>query len=273
MPVLHAVDRYLDAAPRADARVEEVGPFTLFTGSFWPYYARPRLGSTAAISPADVALLERRCRELSRPLAIEWLAELTPALEPAARERGLELERHALLVLAPDALRPVLAPPGTQVEILGPSDPRLAQARAVADVGFGAPGTGRGADGPSARDRRVGELREGLIEHLRRRAEAGLTLTAVACDARDGVVAAASLQPVADAAEIVGVATLPAHRRRGLAAALAAALVEEAGRSGVSLVLLQAASPAVARVYERLGFDRVGTHLEACGGQAPAELG
>ena len=58
--------------------------------------------------------------------------------------------------------------------------------------------------------------------------------------------------------EIVGVATLPSARRRGLGTAVTAALVADARASGVSTIFLSAASDDVARVYERLGFVRVG---------------
>ena len=65
----------------------------------------------------------------------------------------------------------------------------------------------------------------------RRRARAagrpGLTVTYVAEDA-SGVVAVGSHQPVGDVTEVVGIATLPTHARRGLATAVTAALVADA---------------------------------------------
>ena len=59
--------------------------------------------------------------------------------------------------------------------------------------------------------------------------------------------------------EIVGVATLPSARRRGLGAAVTAALVDDARRGGADIVFLSAGSDDIARVYGRLGFERVGT--------------
>jgi GNAT superfamily N-acetyltransferase len=64
-----------------------------------------------------------------------------------------------------------------------------------------------------------------------------------------------SIQP----AEIVGVGTLPSMRRRGLAAAVTSTLAEHAFANGVDLILLSAESKAVAAVYERVGFHRLGT--------------
>jgi len=78
-------------------------------------------------------------------------------------------------------------------------------------------------------------------------------------DLGDGVVAVGSHQPVGGVSEVVGVATLPAARRRGLGAAVTAALVEDARRGGAEIVFLSAGDDDVARLYERLGFERVGT--------------
>ena len=67
--------------------------------------------------------------------------------------------------------------------------------------------------------------------------------------------------------EIVGVGTLPSARRRGLAAAVTALLAADARDRGVTLACLSAADDEVARMYERLGFRRIGT---ACFARAPA---
>ena len=71
-----------------------------------------------------------------------------------------------------------------------------------------------------------------------------------------GPIASGAHQPVADVTEVVGVATLPAARRRGLGAAVTAALVEDATAAGLATIFLSAASDDVARIYERLGFRR-----------------
>jgi predicted GNAT family acetyltransferase len=59
--------------------------------------------------------------------------------------------------------------------------------------------------------------------------------------------------------EVVGVATLPAFRRRGLGGAVTAALVADALAHGAEIVVLSAGSEEIARVYARLGFVRIGT--------------
>ena len=98
--------RYYDAAPRSAARVEEVGPFTLFVGTGpWPYYARPaaRRASTSSRA-ADVEAVRARQRELGQPEAFEWVHETTPSLLAAAREAGLEVLEAPLMVLERSAL-------------------------------------------------------------------------------------------------------------------------------------------------------------------------
>lgn len=69
--------------------------------------------------------------------------------------------------------------------------------------------------------------------------------------------------PVGDVAEVVGVGTLPAARRQGLALAVTAALVEQALAGGARTVFLSAGDEDVARIYGRIGFRRVATALIA----------
>ena len=55
------------------------------------------------------------------------------------------------------------------------------------------------------------------------------------------------------------IAVLPRARRRGIGAAVTAALAADATASGVTTVFLSAGSPQVAELYRRVGFVRVGT--------------
>ena len=140
--------------------------------------------------------------------------------------------------------------------MLGAESDELRDALAVQGIGFGVPGTARGEAG--VRERDAEPVDASLIEHVRDRIRAGRAAVAVAVDAHDGVVACGWHQPVGDATEIVGVATLPAHRRRGAARGLVDALVADAAQRGVTLVLLSADGDAVARIYESAGFTRIG---------------
>jgi ribosomal protein S18 acetylase RimI-like enzyme len=113
-----------------------------------------------------------------------------------------------------------------------------------------------GDAGAEARD--LAAARLGDLDFLRDRLRRGLTGMAVAEDG-GGPLATGSYQLAAGVAEAMGIGTLPAARRRGIGAALTGKLVEDARARGAEIVFLSAASGDVARLYERIGFRRVGT--------------
>jgi GNAT superfamily N-acetyltransferase len=234
--------------------MEEHGPLRLFVAQDvpWPYYARPAGGE---ITADDVRAVRRRQWTLGVPEAFEWIVDLAPTLGPAARETGLDVDEVPLMALA----TPLDAPDvDARLRRLEPDDAALAASRAVADIAFGEPGTARGDAGLRERDAALPNFPETRLSAVRARMAAGLTVTVVAED-DDGVLAAGSHQPLAGVTEIVGVGTLPSARRRGLGAAVTAALVQDARRGGADIVFLSAGSEDIARVYGRLGFKRVGT--------------
>ncbi|SCL69447.1 FR47-like protein [Micromonospora citrea] len=259
------LERFYDAVPRDAARAEEHGALVLFVrdGAGWPFYARPRLDADTPPSLADVAAVRERQRELGLPEAFEWVHETTPDLLAVARSAGLSVLEAPLMVLDPAAL----PDPGTltdvPVRLLDPADPNfaadVAARRAVAAVGFSAPGTGRGEAGPAQRDAAVAEIDEAALDEERARVADGRRLSALAGTPADGALASGMAMRVGDVAEIAGVATLPAARRRGLGAAVTAALARELLTAGTELVFLSAGSEEIARVYLRVGFRRVGT--------------
>ncbi len=241
--------------PRSAARVEEVGPFTVFAGTgAWSYYARPRLGLEHDYTVADIEAALARKRELGQSESIEWVHETTPSLLPAAREAGLEVLEAPLMVLDRGAWPDPEAPADITLRVLEADDPVLGEAVAVQHVGFGAAGTAPGPEGHAERNALV----EAEHDFLRERMRAGLTVTVVA-EGEYGPVAAGQHQPVGGVTEIVGVATLPIVRRQGLGGAVTGALVADALTRGAETVFLSAGSDAVARVYARLGFKRIGT--------------
>ena len=213
--LLERLEAYYDAVPRSGARTEEIGPFTLFvaTGG-WPYYARPRLSGDGVFTVEDVELVRARQRELAVPEAFEWVHETTPALLEVLRRTDVPVHEHPLMVLV-DALD-IDPPEGVRVRVLDADDPAVAAANAVAAVGFGHPGTAAGAAGPAERDAAAADQD---VERMRERIRRGITVMAIAED-EGGPLAVGSSQPVGDVTEIVGVATLPAARRRGLGAAV-----------------------------------------------------
>jgi GNAT superfamily N-acetyltransferase len=197
-----------------------------------------------------VAAVRARQRELGHPERFEWVHEVTPELLGVMRAAGLEVLEAPLMLLGDP--RPADT---SGVRILGADDPALGASRAVAEVGFTAAGTAVGPEGVRERD---AALSEAAPDFLRDRLRRRLTVTAVA-ERDGGPVAVGSHQPVAEVTEVVGVATLPAFRHRGLGGAVTAALVADALEHGAEIVFLSAGSEEIARVYARLGFARIGT--------------
>ena len=74
-----------------------------------------------------------------------------------------------------------------------------------------------------------------------------------------GAVGGGSHNPRGEVSEIVGVGVLPAFRRRGLAGAMAHRLARHALDNGMTTIFCGAESADVGRVYERVGFRRIGT--------------
>jgi GNAT superfamily N-acetyltransferase len=274
--LLERIERYYDAVPRRFARVEECGPFTLFLGEpgGWVYYARPRLGGIDGIDAVDVATATRRLRDLGLPEVVEWVGQTTPSLLGAVQAEGsLTVEELPLLVLDGEG-SDVAAPRGVRVRLLGPEDgAAVAAGRAVGEVAFASAGTARGAQGARERDRRLRPPRDGQTDRALGRVldllGEGAVRMAVAESDTEGVLAVGRTLPVDGVTEVMGVATLPSARRRGLGAAVTRALAEDARGLGVGTVFLTASSAAVARVYERVGFRRVATAYSAEGTDRP----
>jgi ribosomal protein S18 acetylase RimI-like enzyme len=253
--LLERIERFYDAVPRYLAASELVGPLVVFSpqADSWPYYVRPALGATD-VNRADVDAARARRRELGLPESFEWVHDTTPSLRAAAVESGLAVHEHPLMVLR-DAQPSPAAPPGIRVVRLDADDDDLARATAVAHVGFDHAGTAVGPAGAVERDACAGPLDVAASRVALR----GGWLTTVAAYDDEGPLSVGSAQSALGVAEVVGVATLPAARRRGLAALVTAALVEHSRAAGVTTVFLSADDDDVARVYGRLGFERIAT--------------
>ena len=226
MTILTTLESYYDMAPRASATTEQVGPFTLF------------------LRADEVRRVRERQREVGAPETFEWVHETTPNLLPVAREAGLAVQECPLLVLAESL--PPSRPVAADVSVLGADSDLLPAALAAVSAGFA------GTDTVAVRS-------ESTVARWRRRIDAGLVATAVAVDEDGTVVGGGSHVPRGSTTELAGIAVLPRARGRGVGEALTRVLVDDAAARDVDTVFLSARDDAVARVYERVGFRRVGT--------------
>jgi predicted N-acetyltransferase YhbS len=252
--LLDRIERYFAVAPLPDARLHRAGPLDVPIGPpEWPFPARPRPGQEGAVQLADVRAAIALQEEAGLPAALEWLGDRCRGLAGVARRAGLAVEELPLLVSV-DPVE-VLLPAEVRLYLVGADDPQLARYQLLTQEAFATP-VGAPAPAGSGAPAEVA-----LTTVLRERVAAGRTVMMVAV--ADGEpVAVGSHQPVEvdglEVSEVVGVATLPRFRGRGLGAGLTSALVEHA-RQSADLVFLAAGDDDVARVYERVGFARVGS--------------
>jgi ribosomal protein S18 acetylase RimI-like enzyme len=264
--LLGVLDRYLDAAPRSAADVVPIGPFSVFvTRGPWGYYARPTLPVRGPFSVDEVeaAMIAQRARAQS--IAFEWIVDTAPGLSHACASAGLVVTERPLLVWQPgDVADP--HPRQHDVVVLPASSPQLVDHRRVAHLAFANGGQAIGAAGPNERDLLPND--PDAVAWSRSRIASGHTIAVAAIDPVDGVIGVGSAQPVTLAdntvvAELVGIAVLPTHRRRGIAHEITSALITACEERGAELLLLSAADAGVARIYERVGFRRVATFADA----------
>jgi ribosomal protein S18 acetylase RimI-like enzyme len=242
--------RRIQEAMRASATqfrdVERVGPFlaTFAVASPHPFlsYAIPDEG--AAPAAADVVALTEAYRSRGRVPRLEYVPSLAPRVEAALLGGGFTVEaRTPLMVLrgVPAAEMPAAV---ELVEATGEDDVRTAATAQHEAYGESDPPTD-----------------DWIAGVLRSIAAGGVVV--LARDARTGEPAGGGqcTVPVKGATELAAIGVRPAHRRRGIAAAMTAWLAARMRERGADLVYLTAAGEAEARIYARVGFDRVGEAL------------
>jgi ribosomal protein S18 acetylase RimI-like enzyme len=244
--LLQTLETFYDAVPRPVADLHEEGPMTLFVArTGWSYYARPTLGATQ-VDESDVRAVVALAERLEVPVSLEWVHETTPSLADAARAAGLSVREMPLLVLegrvveVPDA--------GVEVEMLEADDPRFGDTRAAVHAGF-----------TNTDEKGAEPVEQWIRDHVSR----GLMRVAGAFTSDGSAVGGGSSQARGDVCELTGIATLPSWRRHGVGALVTRALAEDATAAGATTIFLSANDDAVARVYERVGFRRVGTACTA----------
>jgi len=208
----------------------------------------PSTGSGSALDGVLAALREAFETRHRLP-RFEFVAEATPGLPAVLQAVGfVEEGRNPLLVCTAETFRPAADVPGLAVVTLTTDSPvaDLCAAGTTQARSFGA------EDAPEMTEA------EGERQRARLVAGAGGFLARL-----DGVAVAAAdfTVPLDGFTELVGIATLPAYRRRGIAAALTARAVTEAFARGVRVAFLGAEDERAGRVYERVGFRPFATAL------------
>lgn len=241
------IHAYLRVAASQDRATARIGPF-LATCS--PHSANPYLNyaipdDAAVPTAADVAGLIEAYAQWARIPRLEYITRCAPAVEPALLHAGFIVEgRLPLMCCTPGAARPLLPPTGVELVVPCSEAELLALLAAQREVYEGEP------IGPEDVERLREALAAGQLAILARIAQTGEAIGGGACTA-----------PAQGLTEVAGIGVRTPFRRRGVAGALTAHLLQAAFASGVELAFLMAAGEAEARIYARAGFTRVGDIL------------
>ncbi len=206
-------------------------------------YATPRPG--ADITSADVSALVEAFKNVNRKPRLEYVVNCAPGLEALLLAAGFAVEeRHEYLTCLSGSLTPPPTPEGFVLSEPATDADREAMVTAQ-HAAFGAP--------PAAVDADVARM-------SRLQSRGGVAFMAVAPDGT--CVAGGQAVPPHDAvSEVAGIATRPEYRRRGIAAALTAAVTSRLFAAGTEIAWLEASGPDSWRVYERIGYRPTGSRL------------
>jgi ribosomal protein S18 acetylase RimI-like enzyme len=220
---------------------ERIGPFiaTFNREDANPYlnYAIP--DDAAMPLAADVDALVDAYRKRDRQPRLEYIPALAPAVEPVLLAEGFDIERRTPLMTctaAPD-VREVAA---EGVELIAPSSEE--EYLAAVSVQWEA-------------YEEQGSVPRHAVEALRRTVDAGgVVVLARDIETREPAGAGACTAPHDGLTELTSVGVPMPFRRRGIAAAMASWLAEQAFAKGMTGVFLMAHGEAEARIYARAGF-------------------
>jgi GNAT superfamily N-acetyltransferase len=236
-----AIVAYLRRSIAAGRDTERIGPFlasfSRATKNPFLNYAIP--DDDAAPSPPDIAgLIETYEARGLRP-RLEFLPSCAPRVEAVLLDAGFAPEGRLVLMLAGPVRVLELA---QGIELLSPvTDNELRGMRIVQHEAY--------EDPDPVDDASVVRLRGNL-------ADGAGAILARRIDDHEPVGAGEFTQPIDGVSEIAGIAVRAPWRRRGIAAAVTARLLDDARRAGIRTPFLMA-NEAEARVYARVGFEPV----------------
>ncbi|HYU77064.1 MAG TPA: GNAT family N-acetyltransferase [Ktedonobacteraceae bacterium] len=244
----HNIQSYLRHAATRGRDIQRIGPFlaTFTPHSTNPFlnYAIPDEGTSP--SPEDIASLIRVYQQQKCIPRLEYLPRRAPAVEPALLAAGFHVEeRMPLMICLPERLHHPPLPAG--IELLTPTT----DAEILALVTAQNEAYGEAAPEPDVVGRQRTFLEAGGIALLARDSLTGDEVGGGICNV-----------PFDQTTELSSVGVRVPYRRRGIAAALTAQLVQLAWAAGISTVFLMAAHEAEARVYGRVGFQHIGEVLD-----------
>ncbi len=254
--LISALQDYQRRAAAATKQVYTCPPFHLYlhpSDSFRFYNFAIPDHPIDELSQEELDALEGAFVAHDRMLRFEFLHEYTPRLRRILDAFAVPLEsENPLLVCRPATWTALPHPPGFEVRRLTHDSP---DEDIAANINVGSRGFGEvGRDATPER-----------IADLRRRLGAGNEYFLALIDGEPAGVGAYMI-PLDGITEVVGIATLPEYRRRGIAAAVTAEITRHAFDNGVTLAFLTAADDDASRVYQRSGYRRTGTGL-AYGGE------
>lgn len=219
-------------------------PFTLFinflSDSHFANYALPDLPVGGDVRGA-LAALRVAFGEHNRQPRIEYVHEFAPELADALRAAGwVEESRVQLMVCALGDYRQPADVPGLVIRVIDADSP-LAVVQSLVEV-----------------QRQVfePERSDAVTEHDAHYFLDGMGGGRAFLAVVDGeAVGAGGYNPPLDGiAEVAGIATMAAYRRRGIATVLAAEATSAAFARGVEVVFLTAADERAGRIYTRIGY-------------------
>jgi ribosomal protein S18 acetylase RimI-like enzyme len=226
----------------------------IFVAGFDPTTTSPFINYATPVPGAeptgqDVSALIEAFRERGLKPRLEFAPDTAPTVEPALRAAGFSVEEvHEYLVCTPATFAmPHTADgsvPGTLVEI-----PSTDEDYAAIDAALSEAFAGEFASSPEGAAR------------LRRLQESGGAVRFVRVDDGTCAGAASCSAPAEGTTELAGVGTRPAHRRRGIAAAVTATVTEAMFAQGARSVWLEYSGDGSRRIYESLGYQPRGTRL------------
>ena len=258
------VNAFLHANAASRLVNEKVGPFHIGFDAhdplIWLNYAVPESGADP--TPEDVAALVAAFGKRDRTPRLEFAPLGAPLVEPALLAAGFEVQQRVpIMVCAPEDLVGPREMDGVTLEVLtGTATDEQARGVALAQHEAFSPGGGDADRDDSAFDL---ELAADGVRSTLARGGTVVFASGAAGTAEAGVPMGGGsfTAPRHKTTEVAGIAVREQFRRRGIGAAVTAALTRAAFDDGLECVWLSPAGPEQERLYATVGYRSSGEVL------------